>query len=35
MTQLLSGSGAGSRIPYLFLPGNHEVGRLPHCWVYG
>ena len=25
MTQLLQGSGAGSRIPYLFLPGNHEV----------
>ena len=28
MTQLLQGSGAGTRIPYLFLPGNHEVRRL-------
>ena len=25
MTQLLQGSGAGTSIPYLFLPGNHEV----------
>ena len=33
MTQLLQGSGAGSRIPYLFLPGNHEVRRLQHNWV--
>lgn len=25
MTQLLQNSGGGSSIPYMFLPGNHEV----------
>ena len=25
MTQLLQNSGGGASIPYMFLPGNHEV----------
>ena len=25
MTQLLQNSGGGTSIPYMFLPGNHEV----------
>ena len=28
MAQLLQNSGAGASIPYMFLPGNHEVSRV-------
>ena len=37
MTQLLQGSGNGASLPYMFLPGNHEVHDRrapdPACFV--
>lgn len=36
MAQLLQNSGGGASIPYVFLPGNHEVSGLGlRPWTLG